>query len=159
MRVQWRWTLHRPGVKSRQRALLPHHGDSSPFRLQQLWSSRFFHFLLGSYSAAWSFLYPVFAAPGGNRLGRFRSIFWRRGGVGGQDGADGEHSKDMKEAGVEAEQSNRGGGGASPLQEERLQQACVICGMLGCCIPGTFFPRHFFLQRCKVTGELTAEEM
>ena len=42
MRVQLQWTLHRPGVKSRQRALLPHHGDSSPFRLQQLWSSRFF---------------------------------------------------------------------------------------------------------------------
>ena len=54
-------------------------------------------------------------------MGRFRSIFWRRGGVGGQDGADGEHFKDIKEAGVEAEQSNRGGGGASPLQEERLQ--------------------------------------
>ena len=65
----------------------------------------------------------------------------------------------MKEAGVEAEQSNRGGGGASPLQEERLQQACVICGMLGCCIPGTFFSQALFLQRCKVTGELTAEEM
>ena len=30
-----------------------------------------------------------------------------------QDGADGEHSKDIKEAGVEAEQSKRGGGGAS----------------------------------------------
>ena len=72
----------------------------------------FFHFLLGSYSAAWSFLYPVFAAPGGNRLGRFWSIFWRRGGNGGQDGADGEHSKDIKEAGVEVEQSNRGDGGA-----------------------------------------------
>ena len=54
-------------------------------------------------------------------MGRFRSIFWRRGGVGGQDGADGEHFKDIKEAGVEAEQSNRGGGGASPPQEERLQ--------------------------------------
>ena len=46
----------------------------------------FFHFLLGSCSAVWSFLYHVFTAPGGNRLGRFRSIFWRRGGVGGQDG-------------------------------------------------------------------------
>ena len=41
------------------------------------------------------------------------SIFWRRGGNGGQDGADGEHSKDIKEAGVEVEQSNRGDGGAS----------------------------------------------
>ena len=33
------------------------------------------------------------------------------------------------------------------IQFKRVQ-ACVICGMLGCCIPGTFFSQALFLQRC-----------
>ena len=34
-------------------------------------------------------------------------------------------------------------GGEAPLEEDGAQ-ACIICGMLGCCIPGTFFPGTFF---------------
>ena len=34
-------------------------------------------------------------------------------------------------------------GGEAPLEEDGAQ-ACIICGMLGCCIPGTFFPQALF---------------